>query len=87
MNISEKIYLECLPYEKSHIPKSKGFKFDGTTKKWYTHEPNHNLLDDFKKIYINFKDFRKENNLYFDNDTKQWYTYASNPIFKLYAED
>ena len=87
MNSTQKFYLEMLPYEKSNIPKTNGFKFDISTKKWYTNDEDHPLLDEYKKVYINFKSFRKENFLFFDNDTKQWYTYSSNPLFIHYHEE
>jgi hypothetical protein len=87
MNSTQKFYLEVLPYEKSEVPRTHGFKFDMECKKWYTNNSQHPLLKDFKKVYINFKGFRTENFLYFDNDTKQWYTYTSNETFKDYHED
>ena len=87
MNSTQKFYLETLPYEKSEIPKKNGFKFDMDCKLWYTTNAQHPILNDFKRVYINFKEFRKDNFLYFDNDTKQWYTFASNETFKNYHED
>ena len=41
MNSTQKFYLETLPYEKSIIPKTSGFKFDMECKKWYTNNPDH----------------------------------------------
>ena len=32
MNSTQKFYLEMFPYEKSHIPKTSGLKFDISTK-------------------------------------------------------
>ena len=55
MNSTQKFYLETLPYEKSIIPKTSGFKFDMECKKWYTNNPDHPILKDFKKVYVNFK--------------------------------
>ena len=87
MNSEQKYYLELLPYDKAYIAKSNNFKFDMVTKKWYTHDENHPLLQDFKKVFIDFKKFKKENYLYFDNDSKQWYTFSDNKLFSNYYED
>ena len=87
MNSTQKFYLETLPYEKSEVPKTNGFKFDMECKSWYTNNAQHPILNDFKRVYINFKEFRKDHFLYFDNDTKQWYTFTSNETFKNYHED
>ena len=87
MNSTQKFYLEMLLYDKAQVAKDAGFKFDMECKKWYTHQYDHKLLRDFKKVYVNFKDFRIDNFLYFDNDTKQWYTFSSNDTFLNYHDE
>lgn len=81
---TQKYYLELMPYEKADIARKNKFKFDVITKKWYTTDENHPLLNEFKKKVIDFTSFRKQNNLYFDGDTKEWYTYSSNEMFKTF---
>ena len=81
---TQKYYLELMPYEKADIARKNKFKFDVVTKKWYTTDENHPLLNEFKKKVIDFTSFRKQNNLYFDGDTKEWYTYSSNETFKTF---
>ncbi len=79
---TNKFFLELLPYEKADIARKNKFKFDVNTKKWYTSDEKHPLLNDFKRKVIDFTQFRKENFLYFDGDNKEWYTYESNDMFK-----
>jgi len=73
-----------MPYEKADIARKNKFKFDVNTKKWYTTDENHPLLNEYKRKVIDFTSFRKQNNLYFDGDTKEWYTYSSNEMFKTF---
>ena len=80
----KKYFLDLLPYEKADIARKNGFKFDVNTKKWYTFDENHQLLNNFKRKVIDFKQYRKENFLYFDGDTKEWYTYSSNETFNKF---
>ena len=79
---TKKFFLELIPYEKADIARKNKFKFDVTTKKWYTTDEKHPLLNDFKRKVIDFTQFRKEKFLYFDRDNKEWYTYESNDMFK-----
>ena len=60
MSSQKKYYLEMLPYERSDTPKKNGFKFDMDCKKWYTFNESHPLLKDFKKVIVDFKEFRKD---------------------------
>ena len=77
-------YLEFIPYDKSIDAKKNKCKFDADKKRWYTLDPNNKLLEKYKKVFINFKDFQKEKSLFFDTDTKQWFTYSSNDYFEEY---
>ena len=51
---------------------------------WYTLDEEHILLKDYKKSYIDFNKFKKENKLVYDSENQQWFTYSSNNIFKNY---
>ena len=51
---TQKHYLELIPNEKADIARKNKFKFDVTTKKWYTTDENHPLLNEFTKKVIDF---------------------------------
>lgn len=80
----KKFYLEFIPYDKSNDARKNGFKFDPDNKKWYTLDESHHLLNKYKKSFIDFNRFKKENSIFFDTETKQWYTYTGNDYFKNY---
>ena len=80
----KKYTLDVLPYEHAHIAKSNNFKYDPIQKMWYTLDEEHILLKDYKKSYIDFNKFKKENKLVYDSENQQWFTYSSNNIFKNY---
>jgi hypothetical protein len=77
----QKYYLELMPYEKANIARNNKFKFDVETKKWYTNDKDHPLLNDYKKKVIDFSQYKKENFLFFDPEKKEWYTFSSNEVF------
>ena len=86
MNVENEMryYLEFVPYEKSDEVKKNKCKFDKDKKRWYTLDPKHKLIDQYKKVYIDFKEFQKEKSLFFDPETKKWFTYSSNDFFEDY---
>jgi hypothetical protein len=82
MNIEEiRYYIDLIPYNDA---KKYNLKYDKDKKQWYSLSPNNELTEKYKKSFIDFKQFQKENSLFFDNENKKWFTYHTNDTFEEY---
>ena len=83
-----KYYLE-IPFVFKDQAKEVGCKWDVNEKKWYTHNAEHELFDNFSIVDLtNFKyddkEYIKCNGGRYDAIRKTWYTYCSNEELKKY---
>ena len=74
-------YIDLIPYNDA---KKYNLKYDKEKRQWYSLSPNSELMEAYKKRFIDFKQFQKENSLFFCNENKKWFTYSSNEIFEEY---
>jgi phytoene desaturase len=59
MNSTQKFYLEVLPYEKSEVPRTHGFKFDMGPSWYWMPEIFDNFFADFGKKTSDFYELKR----------------------------
>ncbi len=74
-----------VPYDEKENAKKQGAKWDTEIKSWICDNKNEELIELYKKRYIQIdyekKDIAKQNGCRWDFINKKWYTYNSNKVF------